>query len=56
MEFPLEEFHSVQTALLLVIWVSLTGPEANKAVSKSRLSQLPSLEEFRAVEGKASHG
>lgn len=56
MAFPQQEFHCVQTVLLVAILVSLTGPEASKAVSKDRLSQLPSLEEFRAGEEKASHG
>lgn len=56
MAFPQQEFHSVQTALLVAILVSMTGPEASKAVSKARLSQLPSLEEFRAGKGKANHG
>lgn len=56
MVFPLEEFHSAQTALLLAILVSSAGPEANRRVSEPSLSQLPGLEEFRAGKGKASRG
>jgi hypothetical protein len=55
MVFPQQEFHSAQTVLLVAILVSLAGPEASKAVSKARLSQLPSLEELRAGEEKASY-
>lgn len=47
---------SAQTVLLLAILVSSAGPEANERVSKPSLSQLPSLEEFRAGKGKASGG
>lgn len=52
MVFPLEEFHSAQTVLLPIL-VSSAGPKANKTVSKPSLSQLPSLEVFRAGKGKA---
>ena len=52
MVFPLEEFHSAQTVLLLAILVSSAGPEASTTVPKPSLFQLPSLEEFRAGKGK----
>lgn len=52
MVFPQQEFYSAQTVLLVAILVSLPGPEASKAVSKARLSQLPSLEEFELVREK----